>query len=174
MESEQRIGQLAEGQVPFGGGRNEPPDRAPVAAHPPPQTEPGSVQSSGGDDERLGVTGTIGGDIFSAGIAGNATVEATDQHAEPDGDDLAGEIVDVAKLEEERRARYGAGSRERQREWYHELKQGVARGDEAACHRLERLQQQNREAQRRWRKNHPDKVRENNRRYYKPQRKARE
>jgi hypothetical protein len=94
-------------------------------------------------------------------------------------------VVDVARLEEEQREQRRAHHRERRRRWYQEFKQAVLRGDEDALkrrararenvsrryhetkqaalagdpegvNRWERLREQSREAQRRWRKNHPE------------------
>jgi hypothetical protein len=92
-----------------------------------------------------------------------------DEGRQQRGDSGETEIVDVAKLEaeqRERRERKRARDRERRRQWYHELKQAALRGDEGAIKRWERLKEQNRQAHRRWRRNHPEQVRDENRRYY--------
>ena len=75
------------------------------------------------------------------------------------------EIVDITKLEE-RREHTRARKRERQRRYYQKLKQAVLSGDEGAIKRWERLKEQNRQAHRRWRTNHPEQVQKENRKYY--------
>lgn len=161
MERQQRMGRPAEGQVPFGGGHNEPPDHAPVAAHPPPQTEQGAVWPSGGDEERFGGAGTVGDEIFSAGFAGGAISEEAIQPTAPGNRTDAGEIVDLAQLERQR-----AYARTWQSQRYQELKTAVQNGDEEAIQRWERMKEIKRESARNWRKKNPEKNRESCRRYY--------
>jgi hypothetical protein len=75
------------------------------------------------------------------------------------------EIVDVAKLEAERRERQRARKREYVRRLYHETKQAALAGDADAQQRWQRKQAQNREGQRRWRARHPEQSEANQRAY---------
>ncbi len=65
-------------------------------------------------------------------------------------------VVDVAALEEAKRARRRQQSRESKSRYYHRMKQAADAGDGDALSWWARQQQQTREAQRRWRQNHPE------------------
>src|SRR4051794_9877126 len=125
MTIENRIGQPGEGQVAYGGGFNQPPERPPEAGRPPP--------------EFPGV---------------------------PEGTDV--EIVDIAQLEAKREAqreRHRAYVREFIRQRYHGTKAAALAGDPEAQEVWARMQELNREGQRRWRQRNPEKYRAKQREY---------
>jgi hypothetical protein len=79
-------------------------------------------------------------------------------------------VVDVAKLEAEKREQQRARKREYVRDYirrrYHETKQAARAGDEEAQQRWQRMQELNREGQCRWRMKHPEKHRAKQRNHY--------